>query len=347
MKNYFLIVGPEKYKKLLENKSICEILNTIASNEFPFISRGDESGTHSREKSLWKGCKIENSGKWYLESGSGMIATLRVANEKQGFTLSDTSTYSSHRKELQLYSYTKEDPLLLNIYSIILINPKKFPHVQFQNAEIFVTYILKGEGKTVYALKHAKHLSLSEKDDNILKYSEKYMITSDEAAVLYIPSFLHFLQMMAFLHCDYLIIEGFKEQEFMPRILCWKDENEKKELASEMDIEYCGPGEWKSAAKIDEFIKAIETRAFLLLGIDCGKCECKTCKKMAKQILVGNKSLMDCVSINVDIKVTINGNPIAISPFIAELMKQTFGGFLKSLKGVVPGNAIIELQIEP
>jgi molybdopterin-guanine dinucleotide biosynthesis protein B len=206
---------------------------------------------------------------------------------------------------------------------------------------------IKQEGNTVCALKHATHLSLPAKDKNILKYSEKYMITSDEAAVLYIPSFLHFLQTIAFLHCDYLIIEGFKEQEFIPRIVCWKDENEKKELASDMNIGYCGPGEWKSAARIDEFIKAIKARAFLLPGLDCGKCECKTCKEMAKQILAGNKSLMDCLSINVDIKVTINGNPIALSPFIVELMKQTFGGFIKSLKGVVPGNAIIELQIEP
>ena len=126
-----------------------------------------------------------------------------------------------------------------------------------------------------------------------------------------------------------------------------QDENEKKELASEMNIGYCGPEDWKNAARIDEFIKAIKTRAFLLPGLDCGKCECKTCKEMAKQILAGNKSLMDWLSINVDLKVTINGNPIALSPFIVELIKQTFGGFIKSLKGVVPGNAIIELPIEP
>jgi tungstate transport system substrate-binding protein len=149
MQNYFVIVGPEKYKKELKNKTICEILNTIASNEYLFISRGDDSGTHSREKSLWKGCKIENSGKWYLEAGSGMIATLRVANEKQGFALSDISTYLSHLKELQLYPYTKDDPLLVNIYSLIPVSPKKFPHVQSQNAEKFVTYILKGKGKTI------------------------------------------------------------------------------------------------------------------------------------------------------------------------------------------------------
>ena len=149
MKNYFMIVGPQVHLKALTNKSICEIMSSIASNAYLFVSRGDESGTHSREKSLWKKCDISNSGKWYLESGSGMIATLRVANEKQAFALTDTATFLSHQKELQLFRYTKDDPLLLNIYSLIPVNPEKFPQVHQKYAEKFITYIMKGNGRNI------------------------------------------------------------------------------------------------------------------------------------------------------------------------------------------------------
>ncbi|OGF61583.1 MAG: hypothetical protein A2Y62_16925 [Candidatus Fischerbacteria bacterium RBG_13_37_8] len=149
MQNYFLIVGPEKNVEALEHKPLCDILGSIASNEFLFISRGDESGTHSREKLLWKTCKVLPSGEWYLESGSGMISTLRIANEKQAFALTDTATFLSHRDELQLHSYTEKDSLLLNIYSIIPVNPDKYPHVCIKEAEKFISYILKGEGGTI------------------------------------------------------------------------------------------------------------------------------------------------------------------------------------------------------
>lgn len=149
MNNYFFIVGPHKHKESLRNKSLCEVLKSIESNAYPFVSRGDDSGTHSREKSLWEKCKISNFGKWYIETGSGMISTLRIANEKQAFTLTDSSTYLSHQKELQLIPYIKKDALLLNIYSLIPVNPEKYPHVQLKNAEKFINYILRGKGKEI------------------------------------------------------------------------------------------------------------------------------------------------------------------------------------------------------
>ncbi|OGF63868.1 MAG: hypothetical protein A2Y62_18985 [Candidatus Fischerbacteria bacterium RBG_13_37_8] len=205
---------------------------------------------------------------------------------------------------------------------------------------------LKKRDYTVSILKNAHLLIMPEKDENMIQHAGKYMIASDKGAIFYIPSFLQFLQTLTFLHADYLIIEGFKTQNFMPRIICWKNESERKELASNLDIGNCGPEELKNVDKIDELIEAIEKRTFLLPGIDCGKCDFKTCHGMAEQIIIGNNNLMDCVTLHDNTKVFINGKEIALSPFVAHIMKQTFGGFLKSLKGVAPGNAVIEMQIE-
>ncbi|OGF61584.1 MAG: hypothetical protein A2Y62_16930 [Candidatus Fischerbacteria bacterium RBG_13_37_8] len=206
---------------------------------------------------------------------------------------------------------------------------------------------LKKRGYAVCVLKHAHHLTMPEKDEKILQEAERYLITSETGSILYISSFLQFLQATAFLNADFLIIEGYKEHNFIPRVVCWKNEEERKELATGMEIGNCGLGEWKNEVRINELIEVIEKRAFLLPGIDCGKCDFGTCHEMAGQILAEKKRLEDCVALSEDTKVIINGNQVALSPFVAHIMKQTFGGFLKSLKGVVSGKAIIEIDIEP
>lgn len=148
---------------------------------------------------------------------------------------------------------------------------------------------LKKKGNTVCVLKHAHHLTITQKDNKMLQYAEKYLIASDEGAILYMPSFLQFLQAIAFVNADYLIIERFKEQNFIPRILCWKNDQEKKKLAVGTEIGYCGPGEWRSANKINALVKTIKKKSFLLPGINCGKCDLKTCHAMAMQILAEKK----------------------------------------------------------
>lgn len=149
MKNYFIFLGPPQFKEELNGKDLCSILQYISVNNLLFASRGDESGTHLKEKKLWKECKIEKMTDNYFETGSNMITTLRIAAEKGYFTISDSATYFSHKKELNLEIYSEKSLKLLNIYYIILMNPQKFPSTKTKEAKEFVNFLTKGEGKNI------------------------------------------------------------------------------------------------------------------------------------------------------------------------------------------------------
>jgi tungstate transport system substrate-binding protein len=149
MKNYFTLVGPKSLASDFADRPICETLKEIAERKLNFISRGDESGTHSKEKELWQRCGITWFGSWYLETGSGMTATLRVANEKRAFTLTDTATYQSHRDELALVPYWPREPALTNIYTLIPVSPKKLPNTRLDLARKFIRFVLKEEGREI------------------------------------------------------------------------------------------------------------------------------------------------------------------------------------------------------
>lgn len=149
MQNYFIYLCPPQFKEILNGKDYCFILQYISENNLPFVSRGDESGTHLKEKKLWKECKIEKMTDNYFESGSNMVTTLRIAAEKGYFTFSDSATYFSHKKELNLEICSEKSPKLSNIYSIILMNPQKFSSTKTKEAKKFVNFLTKGEGKDI------------------------------------------------------------------------------------------------------------------------------------------------------------------------------------------------------
>ncbi len=149
MRNYFALVGPPGLEKELDGKDVLSILRWVNDNKRIFVSRGDESGTHVREKKLWELAGTGGSRGQYLEAGSSMIATLRLASEKGGFTLSDTATFLSHQKELNLRSYSGEDPSLVNIYSVIPVNPAKAPSANVSLAEKFVKFVTVGKGREI------------------------------------------------------------------------------------------------------------------------------------------------------------------------------------------------------
>ena len=149
MKNYFVLLGPDQCAAELKGKPVRDILRTAADRKLPFVSRGDESGTHAREKSLWAEAGITEFGPWYLEAGSGMAATLRVANEKRALLLSDTATYLAHRGELKLVPYCAGEESLLNVYSLIPVNPVRFPQARLDLAKKFIRYVSEEEGRDI------------------------------------------------------------------------------------------------------------------------------------------------------------------------------------------------------
>jgi tungstate transport system substrate-binding protein len=151
MYNDFIITGPKDDPAGIKSaKSAGDAFRKIAASGAVFVSRGDESGTEARENLLWKAAGIPVPVKNYLSVGQGMEETLRIADEKQAYTLSDRSTY---RTLLDRLKYTtllyQGDPGLFNQYGTIAVNPKKFPHTHYKEAEDFMNFITGKDGQAV------------------------------------------------------------------------------------------------------------------------------------------------------------------------------------------------------
>ncbi|MFQ5656627.1 MAG: substrate-binding domain-containing protein [Candidatus Methylomirabilales bacterium] len=148
MHNDFIIIGPASDPaKLTRAKSVAGALKQIAEARADFVSRGDNSGTHKKEKALWKAAGLTPKGGWYIESGQGMAATLRIASEKDAYTLTDRSTYLHLQKTLTSKILYEGDPVLLNKYSVMLVNPAKHPSLNVEGARAFHAWVLSNEAR--------------------------------------------------------------------------------------------------------------------------------------------------------------------------------------------------------
>ena len=148
MANDFVLVGPSADPATVAGeKSIVAAVAKIADNSATFISRGDESGTHMKEKLIWQEAKIEPNGSWYLKSGTGMGQTLRIASEKAAYTLTDRATYLSQKDGLELVILSEGGPILLNPYAVIPINPEKHPHINHDSAAAFADFLVTPESR--------------------------------------------------------------------------------------------------------------------------------------------------------------------------------------------------------
>jgi tungstate transport system substrate-binding protein len=144
MHNDFIIVGSGADQAKIKNiKSAAEALKLIATADALFISRGDNSGTHSQEKKLWKAAGINPEGqKWYQQTGLGMGQTLNVAAEKKGYTLADRGTYLAMKKNLGMDILVEGDAALLNIYHVMEVNVAKWPKVNAAGAKAFADFMV-------------------------------------------------------------------------------------------------------------------------------------------------------------------------------------------------------------
>src|SRR4030043_615780 len=144
MHNDYIIVGhPEDPAKTKGIKSSSEAFKKIASVKGLFLSRGDNSGTHAKEKAIWKVAGINPEGeKWYQQTGLGMGQTLSVAAEKKGYTLADRGTYLALKKNLGLDILVEGDAILLNIYHVIEVNPAKWPKVNVAGGKAFAGFMV-------------------------------------------------------------------------------------------------------------------------------------------------------------------------------------------------------------
>jgi len=150
MHNDFMIVGPASDPAGVKGKSIMDTLKAIYEKGTTFVSRGDDSGTHKAELSLWKKAELDPKGQaWYLESGQGMGATLTIASEKGAYTLTDRATYLANKANLQLDILVEGDKSLLNIYHVITVNPDKWPKTNYDGAVAFLKFMTESSTQEV------------------------------------------------------------------------------------------------------------------------------------------------------------------------------------------------------
>jgi len=151
MHNDYVVVGPaDDPAKIRGIKTTPEAFQKIASGGALFLSRGDNSGTHAKEKSVWKAAGINpEKQKGYQQTGLGMGQTLNVTSEKKGYTLADRGTYLALKKNLHLDILVEGDAILLNIYHVIEVNPAKWPKVNAAGAKAFAGFMVSKEAQDV------------------------------------------------------------------------------------------------------------------------------------------------------------------------------------------------------
>ena len=147
MYNDFVLLGPADDPAGVGGMtSAAEAFAAIAAAQSPFISRGDDSGTHTKEKALWAAAGVEPAGDWYVSAGQGMGAVLTMANEQQAYTLSDRATYLARTLEgTDLVILAEGDPALFNPYGVIAVNPEKNPNIHAELANQFIDWIISAQ----------------------------------------------------------------------------------------------------------------------------------------------------------------------------------------------------------
>ena len=150
MHNDFVILGPQEDPAAIGRiEDVAAAVKRIAERGARFCSRGDESGTHKKEKLLWQAAGVSPKGPWYVETGQGMGATLIIANEKLAYVLTDRGTYLAYRDKIQLAILCERDERLLNPYGIIAVSPKRHPHVQYDLAMKLIEYVTSPRGQKI------------------------------------------------------------------------------------------------------------------------------------------------------------------------------------------------------
>ena len=150
MYNDFVLIGPTDDPAQIKGlPRAVDALKRIAESQSRFVSRGDKSGTHVLEQGLWKQAGLEPRGAWYIESGQGMGQTLGIANDRRAYTLTDRGTYLAFQKRVDLPILVEKDRPLLNIYSVMEVNPANGPRVNVAGGKAFAEFMLAPETQAV------------------------------------------------------------------------------------------------------------------------------------------------------------------------------------------------------
>lgn len=154
MHNDFVIIGPANDPAGIKGmKDAADAFKKIAQSQVSFFSRGDDSGTHTKEKEIWGKAGASTTGVWYKSLGKGMGETIVVADAQQGYTLADRATYLAMKDKVKLVILVEGDPLLYNPYSVIAVNPAKYPgkSEKYQLVMLYIGYLTSPEGQRIIA----------------------------------------------------------------------------------------------------------------------------------------------------------------------------------------------------
>ena len=149
MYNDFILVGPAADPAGVKecNNVIADSLAAIANSQSEFVSRGDDSGTHKKELAIWKAAGIEPVGDWYISAGAGMGDVLKMADEKQAYTITDRATYLAMQDSLELEIVCEKDTDMLNPYGVITVNPEKNDQINAEGAKAFADWLVSERGQ--------------------------------------------------------------------------------------------------------------------------------------------------------------------------------------------------------
>jgi tungstate transport system substrate-binding protein len=148
MHNDFVIIGPPSDPAGIEGMSdAAKALEAVSLAEELFVSRGDDSGTHTKERFLWQEAGVDPGGEWYSEAGQGMGAVMTIASESRGYTLADRGTWLSMKDNLELSVLVEGDSRLFNPYGVIAVNPALHEHVKYIESMVFIAWLTSVEGQ--------------------------------------------------------------------------------------------------------------------------------------------------------------------------------------------------------
>ncbi|MDK2865700.1 MAG: tungstate transport system substrate-binding protein [Clostridiales bacterium] len=151
MYNDFVIVGPKGDPDGLSGDNVEAALKSIYEKQLPFVSRGDDSGTHKKEKAFWESYALTPEGDWYISAGKGMGDVLQMASELQAYTMTDRATYLALRDHLELDIIVEGDSNLFNQYGVIAVNPNKSDLINAEGAQAFIDWILSDDTQALIA----------------------------------------------------------------------------------------------------------------------------------------------------------------------------------------------------
>jgi molybdopterin-guanine dinucleotide biosynthesis protein B len=204
---------------------------------------------------------------------------------------------------------------------------------------------LKKKGYKIAIVKHAhRHIDIPEKDTQFFENCSTLVLATEKIVSTVEKRFASLEDILSRLDADYVLVEGFKQNKTLPRIVCYNTAKEKKELSCGLEIGFVKNGDLKPK-DVKSLAGAVIKRSFKLPGINCGKCGFKSCLELARQILKGEKSFKDCAYKQAKAKVWVGGKFVFLNFFVEDILRNTVKGFVQSLKGAErSGNIKIEID---